>query len=398
VNVVVFGLIGAYPTAGLVSHYLQYVLGLKQLGHRVLYLEDTGWYYDPPSNTYVNEWSDTRPPSAGIPARRIASVMRQYGLDDQWTWIDVDGSESGVSGSRLDRFLRDADLLVHVSGAGRMRDRYEQIPHRAYIDTDPGRIQMRVVEDALETDLRQLAAHTVHFSFGPNVGTSDCEIPTVGLQWHPTRQPLYSRLWPASKPARRDAPFTTLVAWSTYEPQQYRGKTYGTKNVEFLRFTDLPARAGHRFLLAMDGSPPEPEAELEARGWELTDGFRPSRNLRSYRRFIAESRGEWSMAKHGYVATNSGWFSERSVSYLAMARPVVVQSTAFETWLPTGEGVLSFSTLDEAVDAIATVDAAYDHHARRAREVAHDHFDARSVLAELVETATATRTADITSS
>jgi hypothetical protein len=355
----------------------------------VLYLEDTGWYYDPPTKAYVNEWNGVTPRQRGLPARRINAVMRAYGLEEGWTWIDVDGTEFGVVGRDLERFLGDADLLIHVSGAGRMRDRYQAIPHRAYIDTDPGRIQMRVVEDALEDDIRQLRAHNSHFSFGVNIGAPTCVIPDAGVHWQPTRQPLYSRMWRGNRPARRDAPFTTLVAWNTYRPQEYLGLTYGTKDVEFLRFTDLPLRCKARFVLAMDGSPPKPASELEAMKWQLTDGFSASRDLRSYREFIASSRGEWSVAKQAYVATRSGWFSERSLSYLAMARPVVVQSTGFESWLPTGDGVLSFTSMDEALDALNAVEADYAHHQRCARELAHEYFSARNVLNGLIEAATA---------
>ncbi len=37
----------------------------------------------------------------------------------------------------------------------------------------------------------------------------------------------------------------------------------------------------------------------------------------AYRAYITGSRGELSAAKHAYVKTWSGWFSDRSVCYLA---------------------------------------------------------------------------------
>src|SRR5207237_9852017 len=138
-------------------------------------------------------------------------------------------------------------------------------------------------------------------------GAPSCVIPAAGIRWQPTRQPLYSRMWPGNRPSRSDAPYTTLVAWNTYQPQRYLGRTYGTKDVEFLRFAELPLRCNGRFVLAMDGSPPKPARELEEMNWVLTDGFGASRDLRSYRDLIAWSRGEWSVAYNAYVSLIISW-------------------------------------------------------------------------------------------
>jgi hypothetical protein len=384
-TIVVFGLIGSLPIAGLTAHYLQYVLGLRALGHDVLYLEDTGWYWDPWSASYVDEWSVKRVSDRGYPnpARRLQRLLLPYGLDRQWSWIDIDGTEYGVSGPALARTLRRADLLVHVTGANRIRERYLEIPCRAYVDTDPGYTQMRAARDHHRADLELLESHTVHFSFAGNINHPTCTIPHVGLQWRPTRQPLHFPMWPPAPPAA-DAPFSTIVKWVPYKPIEYEGVIYGMKDVEFLRFIDLPQRQSSRLTLAMEGAPPVPRSELHKRGWLIEDGLTVSKNLLSYRKFIASSRGEWSIAKHGYVATNSGWFSDRSASYMAMGRPVIVQSTGFENWLPTGEGLHSFATMDDAVAALGMVQADYARHRRRAREIAHEYFDARFVLSELI--------------
>lgn len=381
---------GSLPIAGLTAHYLQYVLGLRALGYDVLYVEDTGWYWDPASQTYVDEWNGATVPARAHPARRLERLFRHYGLESHWTWVDIDGSHYGVVGDEFTHALRRAELLIHVTGAGRLRDHYLAIPHRAYIDTDPGYVQMRTARYQHEADLELLHSHTAHFSYAGNIGTPECSIPAVGQEWHPTRQPIYLPLWAPCVAPPRDAPFTTIVKWAPYDPVEFEGVVYGMKDVEFMRFVDLPSRTRDRFLLAMEGPPPITADELRARRWLIEDGLPVSKSLQTYRRFISRSRAEWSIAKHGYVATNSGWFSDRSASYMAMGRPVIVQSTGFETWLPTGEGVVSFSTLSEAVRAVESVQTNYEMHSRRARELAHAFFGSNAVLRELIEASTAT--------
>ena len=328
------------------------------------------------SASYTDEWSEKRIADRGCPkpARRLQRLLLQYDLDRQWSWIDIDATEYGVSGPALTRILRRADLLVHVTGAGRLRERYLEIPCRAFVDTDPGYTPMRVARDDHLTKLEALKSHTVHFSFAGNINRSSCTIPHVGLQWRPTRQPIHFPMWPLV-PSVADAPFSTVVKWAPYKPIEYQGVVYGMKDIEFLRFIDLPRRQSSRFTLAMEGTPPVPRSELAKRGWLIEDGLTVSKNLASYRKFLGSSRGEWSIAKHGYVATNSGWFSDRSASYMAMGRPVIVQSTGFEKWLPTGEGVQSFATMDDAVAALEIVQADYALHQKRAREIAHEYFE-----------------------
>ena len=384
-TIVVFGLIASLPIAGLTAHYLQYVLGLRALGHEVLYLEDTGWYWDPWSATYTDEWSEKKIPDRGCPqpARRLQRLLLQYGLGRQWTWIDIDATEYGVSGPALTRILRRADLLIHVTGAGRLRERYLEIPCRAYVDTDPGYTQMRAARSNHLTELEVLKSHNVHFSFAGNINRSNCTIPHVGLQWRPSRQPIHFPMWPLV-PSVADAPFSTVVKWAPYKPIEYQGALYGMKDIEFLRFIDLPRQQSSQLILAIEGEPPISRSELNKRGWVIEDGLTVSKNLASYRKFIASSRGEWSVAKNGYVATHSGWFSDRSASYMAMGRPVIVQSTGFESWLPAGEGVHSFATINGAVEAIGVVQADYAFHRRRAHEIVHEYFDARFVLSDLI--------------
>jgi hypothetical protein len=120
----------------------------------------------------------------------------------------------------------------------------------------------------------------------------------------------------------------------------------------------------------------------------VTDAHAISRTMDDYRAYLAGSRGEVSIAKNAYVASRSGWFSTRSAAYLASGKPVVLQDTAWSAHLPVGAGLHPFSTLDEAVDALANVRRDYPAACRHARAVADECFAAERVCARLLEEAT----------
>jgi hypothetical protein len=394
-RIVVSGLLGSLPLAGLTSHYVQYVLGLRQLGHEVLYLEDTGWWWDPWSRTYWDEWTTHSDVAASHPSAFLDRLMREFDMADWWTYVDIHGEVAGRSGARLAEFLSTADLFVHVTGGGRMKDEYMAIPRRAYVDTDPGYFQIwaaicnETPEYAHLTSMGKIRAHTSHFSYGRNIGLPGCSIPDLGFTWHPTTQPLVLSLWPVARPALPGAPYTTVIKWRPYGPLEYRGRTYGLKDLEFRKFVDLPSVAPVSLELASEGDPPVPPAALRQRGWGVREAWEASDSLTTYRSYIHASRGEWCIAKNIYVDTWSGWFSERSAVYLASGRPVLAQSTGFETWLPVREGLLSFSTPDEAVAGFEAIEANYARHCRVAREIAEAHFRAETVLQSMLDTALA---------
>lgn len=376
-KIIVTGLIGSIPIAGLTLHYLQYVLGLREMGHDILYLEDTGSLcYDPVSDSMVVN------SSAGIDY--LASVMTSYDLSEQWCFIDHEGEVFGISRHKLDKFVKSTDLFLNVTGAGLIRDRYLQIDCRVYIDTDPGFIHMRIASGS-EKDDSHLQRHTNYFSFGYNIGQPDCGIPIGNYAWQPTVQPIVANLWPSSK-APASAAFTTIMKWKSYSPEQYKGETYGLKDMELTKFIDLPTRIHRSMELAIAGTPPH--KELARGGWQTRQAFGISRSIEDYRAYIQASRGEWSVAKNAYVKLNTGWFSERSACYLASGRPVIVQETGFSKWMNNqGLGVVSFSTFEEAVIGLEGVEQNYDRHVRAAKEIASEYFSATKVLTALIERA-----------
>jgi len=377
-RIVVLGLIGQYPLAGMTSYFLQYVLGFLRLGHDVYYLEDNGACpYDPQVDSVSMDVSYT----VGYLRRHFEA----HGLGDRWAYRDYNGEYYGLTQARVREVLRTADLLVNVSLANAPTDEHRQARRVVLIDTDPPFRQIAVAQgDPATLDL--LAAHDVLFTFAENIGGPGWRIPLDGrFRWHSTRQPVVLDLWEPVIDSRAQV-LTTVMNWTSYASVEFRGEVYGQKDVEFMKIVDLPRRVSQPLEVAL-AHPQAPRDTLLAHGWRLTDPLAVSRDLWSYRDYIAGSRGEFSVAKNAYVRSRSGWFSERSTCYLALGKPVITQDTGFSQVLPVGEGLLAWRTLDEAVSAIEALNADYERHCHAARALAETHFDSDRVLSDLIEVA-----------
>ena len=376
----VLGYIVRCPIGGMAWHHLQYVMGLSGLGHEVVFVEDSGdteWScYDPSTGeTGIN-------PDYGLQFAQQA--FSQVGLPDQWCYHDAFTSRwLGPFSGKIEAYCRDADLLLNLSGANMLRGALANVPTRVYVDTDPAFTQIRNLQDESRHDF--VGQHNVFFSFGENIGTGGCDVPNDGFPWQPTRQPVVLDKWPVVT-AQKNGCFTTVMQWDSYKVREYGGVNYGMKSRSFEPYMDLPEKTGGRLELAI-GSESAPRELLQSKGWLLRDPLKVTRDLWTYQRYLQESMAEFSIAKHGYVITNSGWFSERSANYLASARPVLVQETGFSDWLSTGSGVIAFNNPDEALVGIERISRDYDGHCEAARAVAGEYFDAYKVLTSLVERA-----------
>jgi len=362
-------------------HHLQYALGLAQLGHDVYFVEDSDDYpscYDP---TRLKTDVD---PSYGLGF--AADVFTRVGLGERWTYYDAHTTSwLGPCASRIADVFATAEVLLNVSGVNPLRPWLMQVPRRVLIDTDPAFTQIRHLTNP-EAHSRA-SAHTEFFSFGENIHSSSSEVPDDGFQWTPTRQPIVLDAWPVT-PGPPNGRFTTVMVWEAYKPLQYAGRSYGLKSTSFGPYLEMPSRAASQFEVAL-GSPPAPRQVLRDHGWSVRNPLHPTRDLWAYQDYIRSSKAEFSIAKEGYVVTRSGWFSDRSAAYLASGRPVVTQETGFSDNIPIGEGLFSFSTLDEAVAAVEEVESRYDFHCRAARAVAEEYFDSRNILASLIDNVTA---------
>ncbi len=380
-RIIVTGLVGQYAFGGVAWDYLQYVEGFRQLGHEVFYLEDTEmWPYDPVGNTISANCSYN--------VRYLGDVMTKLGLAGRWIYRNAaDASYHGVSEADTKAFCANADIFLNVSGCGWLRPEYLRIPKKIFLDSDPMFTQV-ALESGQRDVIERIHAHDFHFTFAENIGARDCRVPTAGLNWIPTRQPIVLDWWPppTSDVGARNV-FTSVMNWVSYKPCEYSGDTWGQKDVEFLKFVDLPGRTTQKFEIAMGMGPgmKRPTEMLRAKGWDIIEPGERLPDPWAYRDYLRTSKGEWSIAKEGYVKSRSGWFSCRSACYLALGRPCVLEDTGWSRVYPTGDGLFAFDTIEEAVAGIEEVNSDYLHHSAEARAVAEEMFDARKVLGKMLE-------------
>ena len=364
------GIIARYPFGGVTWCSLMYLLGLRALGHEVFYLEDTGeCVYDPVQNTRATD------PSYGT--SYINAALEPFGLGESWTFVNYDGSYHGRSQDHVKRYCAGADLFINLSGGSWFwRDEYARIPRKIFIDSDPAFTQLAIAKaEPWYVDFFRRFDRL--FTFGSNVGTPASPVPTGDFTWLKTWQPVTGADW-KNDVVPRDR-FTTVMTWQI----ESFTDVGGNKDQEFVRFIDLPSRSSQKFELAING----PQTLLRSHGWDTIDAMHASRTLWNYRDFIQQSKAEFAVAKHTYVATRSGWFSDRTECYLAAGRPAIVQDTGWSGHLPAGDGLLAFTTLDDVVAGIDRINSDYARHASAAQEIASQHFDAAVVLPRLLDAA-----------
>lgn len=390
-KILVTGLAATYPFGGVFWDYMQYVLGFFKMGHEVLYIEDTGkWCYDPVASTFVEDGRR----NAAYLARHLE--LLEPALKEKWFYRDATGRTYGRSWEEVKGFCKEADLFLHVSASCWMREEYFEVKRVAFIDSDPmytqasvpGYVSNTLEEEAERSRVEMLRRHHVFFTFAENIGAQDCKIPTEIFSWIPTRQPIVMESFEqhrVSVPQRRRI-LTTVASWEPAEGgPMVRGVQYKGKSAEFERFMELPSKSVLPLELAMSGR--APKERLEAHGWKMVEAYPVSSDPWVYRDYLASSLGEWSVAKNAYVASLSGWFSCRSACYMALGVPVVVQETGFSKILPSGKGILPFSSMEEAAEAIESLAGDPQGHADAALELAREWFDHRKVLGRLLEQA-----------
>lgn len=375
-RIVVLGYIVRYPLGGMAWSHMQYLMGLRDLGHEIYFVEygdDYASCYDPERNDMVTD------PAYGL--RFAADALGGIGFGDRWAYHDAHSSRwSGPRAEDIHDIGATADVVLNVGGANPLCPPFSETPVRVLIDQDPVFTQARYLKDPASR--RFAEAHTDLFTFGENVGTGRSAIPDDGLPWRPTRHPIQLSAWPAV-PVPAGARFTTVMNWESYPAREHDGVRYGMKSDSFARYLDLPGEVGPVLELAL-GGPTAPHEMLRQKGWSIADPREATRDPSAYQRYIQGSRAEFTVAKQGYVAARSGWFSERSAAYLASGRPVVTQETGFSHLLPVGEGLLAYTTPEEAAEAIRKVQGDHTLHSKRAREIAHEHFASGPVLQHLM--------------
>ncbi len=356
--------------------YLQYVHGLRQVG----------------CDVYWVEHFDSR--GTGHQRSRVQRMLRRlerYGLAGKVILCTESGGEPtfiGATRSEAHKLFERADLLLNFHYAidpGLLAC----FRRTALVDIDPGLLQMW-----MSTGLLSVAPHDLHFTTGETVGMPSALFPDGGLEWVHIRPPVCLDLWPYTYDPRCEV-FTTVTNWwGEWATETVEGRPVlydNTKRIAFLAFAGLPGLTSQALELAVhlrsaDG---EERQMLERRGWRIRHASEVSRTPEMYRAYIQRSRGELSCVKPSCVKLQNGWVSDRSLCYLASGKPVVVQDTGPSPYLPFGDGILRFSTSEEAAAALATVNADYQRHCQSAREIAETYFDARQIAERILNVALA---------
>jgi hypothetical protein len=369
--------LASYPMGGGIwAWMLQYPMGLRALGHNVFWLE-------------LLKSSGDRARDGEL-AKNFLARMSLYGLGPHAAVLVFDDIEVqdlnraevyGRPALTVFDLVRSADLMwnfacaIHPPFLSRFR-------RKALIDVDPGHLQILATQ--WEFGLKE---HDVHLTVGPNVPALECGVPKLGITWHPFLPFVYLPMWDASPDPGRDAPFTSITQW-TWEELPFEGRMMSaSKRAAYMRYVDLPKRAGRPFELAAnvgESDPMHDREALAAGGWRVVEPHQVVATPDAYRDYLRASRAEILCPKPLFREWRTGWFSDRSVCYMALGRPVLAEQTGFSDFIPTGQGVLAFRDIDEAVAGVAEIDGNYDFHSRQARALAADLFNSDRQLSAML--------------
>jgi hypothetical protein len=358
---------------------LSWLAGFKRLGFRVYFLEEIG------PKACVNRNGNAC--SFGESANRayFEEVIGQFGLSESAALIYEGGkATSGPRFAELLEIAAAAELLVNISGHLSLPPLLARFRRKAYIDIDPGFTQFWHADGKPGS---RLSGHDFYFTIAENIGNPGCSIPAAGIAWRPMRQPVVLEDWPVCAP-EDSGRFTSVASWrGPYGPVEHGGQTLGLKVHEFRKFLDLPRLTGQRFEIALDIHPDDrtDRQSLRRHGWQIADPKEVVPDPAAFRRYVQSSGAEFSAAQGMYVATASGWFSDRTTRYLASGKPALVQDTGFSRNYPVGDGLIAFRTPEEAAAGAARIARDYAAHCRAARALAETYFDSDKVLGRFLD-------------
>lgn len=379
-KIVLLGMISQMPVAGVVWQTVHYLVGLQRLGYETYYVES---HARTPTMLMESKSDD----SSAKAARCLAAIAKRFDFEGRWAFhaLHDDRQVYGMTLQQLNYLYETADLLINLHGGTKPLPEHYSTGRLIYLETDPVQLQIELSEGNRET-LAFLEPHIAFYTFGENYGGDDCLLPvSPQFQFLPTRQPVVLDFWDST--ARNGAAlFTTIGNWrQPWRVVRFGGEVYRwSKHLEFNKFLELPSRTGARFELALGQYTPEDRQLLESNGWSVRDAPAFTMDIDAYRDYISRSRGEFTVAKDQNVRLRSGWFSDRSATYLAAGRPVITQDTGFNNILPTGEGLFAFSCLDDIAAAVDEINSDYKRHCQAARDLARTYFDSDVVLCQLL--------------
>lgn len=381
-KIVLLGMMTKIPVAGVVWQTIHYLVGFQRLGYDVYYVEA---HARTPSMFMETEEDDGSAKAAAF----ISAVMERFGFSHKWAFqaLHDDNSCYGMSQSELERLYDSAELIINLHGGTLPRPEFSRGEKLVYLETDPVQLQIELA-DGLQETIDFLEPHCAFFTFGENYGNPDCLLPVSdSFEFKATRQPIVLDFWGNGKPAGEL--FTTIGNWSQFWREViFKGEVYyWSKHHEFMKFIDLPTLTEQAFELALSSFTDADKKMLEDKGWKICSAIEFSDDIDAYRQYIQNSRGEFTVAKDQNVRLRSGWFSDRSATYLACGRPVITQETGFSNVLPTGAGLFGFSVMEEILEALEAIENDYQRHSKAAYEIAREFFSHEIVLSRLLSEA-----------
>ena len=367
-----------YPLGGMASYVLQYLVGLKRLGHAVVFVERAHY-----ANACFDPVRQIQSDDPGQGLRVATELLHRFGVDDGWCFIDYSGEHYGMTPGELRTQFASCDVFIDMGAHGSWQEESATAGCRILIDGEPGYNQIRMADPA--SNPFGGAAYDHYVTCGLNIGSERSSAPSAGHHWHHMVHPVVPELYDVIPPVA-NSPFTTVMNWQSHAPIRYRGRAHGQKDVEFAKFAALPSLVDAAMEISVAGES-VPFAELKESGWRVRNAHEVTASYDTFHRYIDDSCGEFAVCKNVFVDLHTGWFSDRSSAYLAHGRPVVIQDTGFSEHLPTGQGLFAVKSSEEAVDAIRSIRREYDFHSRQARLIAEEHLSATVVLRQLTNLA-----------
>jgi hypothetical protein len=380
-KIVLLGMMARMPVAGVIWQTVHYLVGFRRLGYEVYYVEAH-------ATTPSMFLDDTDHDGSEKVAAFLDGVLRRFDMGDRWAFhaLHADNRSYGLSSGQLARLYDSTRWIINLHGGTMPLPEHRATNRLVFLETDPVEVQIQLAEGDPQA-IEFLDHHCAFFTFGENYGRPNCRLPVSGrYDFRPTRQPVVLDFWrEATCPP--GPMFTTIGNWRQPEREMvFAGERYTwSKHLEFAKFLDLPSRVDQGFELALSKYDESDRAVLLGKGWSVRHALDFSKDLDQYRCYIASSRGEFTVAKDQNIRLRSGWFSDRSATYLAAGRPVVTQETGFGDFLPTGAGLFAFSTIEDVIEAIGAINADYATHSRAAADVAREFFDSDVVLTRLLD-------------
>jgi len=379
-KVVVWGYLGSYPFGGMTWQVLHYVAGLRALGFDVWYVEDT----DAEVRDPVTLWNTTEyRPNVEYLDRQMSSI----GLADRWIFRPPGERKFCLGATDIDglaTLYAEADAVINLCGSHELRAEHDAIDCLVYLETDPVAKQIAVAKGDKKA-IAQLERYKHLFTYGENLGADDCLVPVELFSWNVTRPPVIVDWWQSETVPGQDAAFSTVTSWSkTWNDLTWRGETWRwSKDLEFRKIASLPQRTAVPLELAVVGMADDEAERFKSLGWRLRSASDLS-DPDVYRDYVRGSLGEFTVAKEQFFLPVTGWFSDRSVCYLAAGRPVVTKETGFSKFISSGLGLVPFQTESDAAEALSSIAADYGRHCRAATEIAKEYYAADIVLGQMM--------------